>query len=42
MNKQEELEYLVRSLEGYKPRNSGKLKSREEVLKNVGILFEGR
>ena len=42
VNKQEEMEYLVRSLEGYKPRNPGKIKSREEVLENAGILFEGR
>ena len=42
VNKQEEMEYLVRSLEGCKPRNPGKIKSREEVLENAGILFEGR
>ena len=40
VDKQKEMEYLVRNLEGYKPRNPDKIKFREEVLKNADIFFQ--
>ena len=40
--KQEEIEYLVRSLKDYKPRNPVKIKSRAEVSKNVEMFSQGR
>ena len=41
INKQEEMEQLVRPLEVYKPKNPGK-KSREEILENAKLFFQGR
>ena len=42
INKQDKMEHFVRNLAGYKPRNSDKVKSRAEVLKNAKIFFDGR
>ena len=42
MDKQKEMEHLVGNLEGYKPKNPDKIKSREEVLKNAERFFEER
>ena len=42
MDKQDEMDHLRRNLEGYKPRNPEKIKSRAEVLKNDEILFQER
>ena len=36
------MEYLVRSVKSYKPRNPDKTKSKAEVLKNVEMFFQGR
>ena len=42
MDKHDEIEYLLRNLEAYNPRNSDKIKSKEEVLKNAGTFIQGR
>ena len=42
MDKQDEMEYLRRNLGGYKPRHLDKIRSKEEVLKNAHIFFQGR
>ena len=40
--KQEEIEYLIKNLKDYKPRNPVKIKSRAEVSKNVEMFSQGR
>ena len=36
------MEYLVRSLKGYKPRNPDTRESKAEVLQNVEMFFQGK
>ena len=42
MVKQKERENLLGNLSGYKPRNPDKIKSKEAVLENAAIFFQGR
>ena len=42
MDKQDEMEYLIRNLEDYKPKNSEQIQYRKEVLKNAKIFYRGR
>ena len=42
INRQEEIEVLIRDLDYYKPRNPDKVESRKEVLKNAQKFFYGR
>ena len=42
IEKQNEMEYLLRNLEACKPRNSDNIKSKEEVCENAGIFIQDR
>ena len=42
IQKQNKMEYLLRNLEAYKPRNSDNIKSKEEVFKNASIFIQER
>ena len=42
MDKQDEMEYLLRNLGRYKPEIPEKIESKEEFLKNTQKIFHGR
>ena len=42
MDKQDEMEYLLRNLGRYKPKKPEKIESKEEFLKITQKIFDGR
>ena len=42
ISRQDEMEYLLRNLQAYRPKKPDKIKSMEEVLNNAKIFFRGR
>ena len=42
MDKQDEMEYLLRNLGRYKPKKPEKIESKVEFLKNTQKIFHGR
>ena len=42
INRQDKMEYLLRSLEAYKPKNPDKIKSKRETLKYTSKSLNGR